>query len=81
MPANPRQYWGVAKIVPRKCQSRGRPSLGGMMHPIVLETVKNSGFDVTYVPYTGGGPTNMALLGGHIDYRVAQPPDVYRNSR
>ena len=26
MPANPRRYWGAAKIVPRKCQSRVRPT-------------------------------------------------------
>jgi len=59
--------------------SAGGPSLGGMMHLIVLETAKNSGFDVTYVPFAGGGPNNIALLGGHIEYRVAQPPDVYLN--
>ncbi len=59
--------------------SAGGPSLGGMMHLIVLETAKNSGFDVTYVPFTGGGPSSIALLGGHIDYRVAQPPEAYMN--
>jgi tripartite-type tricarboxylate transporter receptor subunit TctC len=35
---------------------------------------QGGGFDVTYVPFAGGGPSGTALLGGHIEYRVAQPP-------
>jgi tripartite-type tricarboxylate transporter receptor subunit TctC len=54
--------------------SAGGPALGGMMNLIVLETAKGGGFDVTYVPFAGGGPSGTALLGGHIEYRVAQPP-------
>jgi tripartite-type tricarboxylate transporter receptor subunit TctC len=50
-----------------------------MMNLIVLETAKSAGFDITYVPFAGGGPSGAALLGGHIDYRVAQPPEVYPN--
>ena len=59
--------------------SAGGPATGGMMNLIVLETAKSAGFDITYVPFAGGGPSGTALLGGHIDYRVAQPSEVYPN--
>jgi tripartite-type tricarboxylate transporter receptor subunit TctC len=59
--------------------SAGGPAPGGMMNLIVLETAKSSGFDITYVPFAGGGPSGTALLGGHIQYRVAQPSEVYPN--
>lgn len=59
--------------------SAGGPAPGGMMNLIVLETAKSSGFDITYVPFAGGGPSGTALLGGHIEYRVAQPSEVYPN--
>jgi tripartite-type tricarboxylate transporter receptor subunit TctC len=61
--------------------SAGGPAPGGMMNLIVLETAKSAGFDITYVPFAGGGPSGAALLGGHIDYRVAQPPEVYPNAK
>jgi tripartite-type tricarboxylate transporter receptor subunit TctC len=28
------------------------------------------------VPFAGGGPTKIALLGGHIDFRLCQPPEA-----
>jgi tripartite-type tricarboxylate transporter receptor subunit TctC len=61
--------------------SAGGPAPGGMMNLIVIETAKNAGIDVTYVPFAGGGPSGTALLGGHVEYRVAQPPEVYPNVR
>ena len=57
----------------------GGPAPGGMMNMIVLETAKSAGIDVTYIPFKGGGPSGQALLGGHIQYRVAQPSEVYPN--
>ncbi len=59
--------------------SAGGPAVGGMMNLIVLDTAEAAGIDVTYVPYAGGGPSGAALLGGHVNYRVAQPPEVYPN--
>jgi tripartite-type tricarboxylate transporter receptor subunit TctC len=59
----------------------GGPAPGGMMNMIVLETAKSAGINVTYVPYKGGGPSGLALLGGQVDYRVAQPSEVYPNVR
>ncbi len=61
--------------------SAGGPAPGGMMNLIVLETAKSAGIDVTYVPFAGGGPSGTALLGGHVEYRVAQPSEVYPNVR
>jgi tripartite-type tricarboxylate transporter receptor subunit TctC len=57
----------------------GGPAPGGMMNMIVLETAKAAGINVTYVPYKGGGPSGLALLGGQVDYRVAQPSEVHPN--
>jgi tripartite-type tricarboxylate transporter receptor subunit TctC len=45
------------------------------------ETAKNAGIDVVYVPFAGGGPSGLALLGGHVAYRVAQASEVYPNVR
>ena len=59
--------------------SAGGPAPGGMMSLIVLESAKSAGFNVTYVPFAGGGPSGIALLGGHVQYRVAQPPEIYPN--
>ena len=59
--------------------SAGGPAPGGMMNMIVLETAKSAGIDVTYIPFKGGGPSGQALLGGHVEYRVAQPSEVYPN--
>jgi len=67
-----------AKKNPGKLNAGG-PAPGGMMNMIVLETAKSAGIDVTYVPFKGGGPSGQALLGGHVQYRVAQPSEVYPN--
>lgn len=61
--------------------SAGGPAPGGMMNLFVLETARSSGIAVTYVPFAGGGPSGTALLGGHVEYRVAQPSEVYPNVR
>ena len=61
--------------------SAGGPAPGGMMNLFVIETAKSAGIDVTYVPFAGGGPSGTALLGGHVEYRVAQPSEVYPNVR
>jgi tripartite-type tricarboxylate transporter receptor subunit TctC len=59
--------------------SAGGPAKGGIMELTVVETAKNAGIDVTYVPFQGGGPSGLALLGGHVAYRVAQASEVYPN--
>ncbi len=69
-----------AKKNPGKMSSAG-PATGGMMNLIVLESARSAGIDITYVPYAGGGPSGTALMGGHVDYRVAQPIEVVPNVR
>jgi len=69
-----------AKKNPNKL-SAGGPAPGGMMNMIVLETARAAGIQVTYIPFKGGGPSGQALLGGHIEYRVAQPSEVYPGVR
>jgi len=59
--------------------SAGGPAKGGIMELTAVETAKNAGIDVTYVPFQGGGPSGLALLGGHVAYRVAQASEVYPN--
>ena len=77
---NWQEFVAYAKQNPGKL-SAGGPAPGGMMNLIVLETAKSAGIDVTYVPFAGGGPSGIALLGGHVEYRVAQPSEVYPNVR
>jgi len=78
----PFQTWqeliAFAKKNPGKL-SAGGPALGGMMNLIILESAESAGIDITYIPYAGGAPSGAALLGGHVQYRVAQPPEVYPN--
>jgi len=69
-----------AKKNPGKLSSGG-PATGGMMNLIVLESAKSAGIDVNYIPFKGGGPSGQAMLGGHVDYRVAQPIEVVGNVR
>lgn len=61
--------------------SAGGPAKGGIMELTAVETAKNAGIDVAYVPFAGGGPSGLALLGGHVAYRVAQASEVYPNVR
>ena len=52
------------------------------MNLIVLETAKSCRHRQSPTcPFAGGGPSGTALLGGHIEYRVAQPSEVYPNVR
>jgi len=69
-----------AKKNPAKL-SAGGPAVGGIMELTAVETAKNAGIDVVYVPFAGGGPSGLALLGGHVAYRVAQASEVYPNVR
>ena len=34
------------------------------------------GLRCEYVPFAGGGPTKIAMLGGHVDFRLCQPPEA-----
>ena len=55
----------------------GGPGAGGMMEIIMNEVTKAGGFATKYVPFQGGGPGKIALLGGHIDFRICTPAEAY----
>jgi tripartite-type tricarboxylate transporter receptor subunit TctC len=54
----------------------GGPGAGGMMEVIMNEITKAAGVKTQYVPFAGAGPSKIALLGGHIDFRVCQPTEA-----
>lgn len=56
--------------------SCGGPGAGGMMELIMNEITKAAGVQTRYVPFAGAGASKIALLGGHIDFRVCQPPEA-----
>ncbi|HSR11245.1 MAG TPA: tripartite tricarboxylate transporter substrate binding protein [Thermodesulfobacteriota bacterium] len=56
--------------------SCGGPGAGGMMELIMNEITRASGIQTRYVPFAGAGASKIALLGGHIDFRVCQPPEA-----
>ena len=57
----------------------GGPGAGGVMNLNVIEAAKAAGIEVKYVPFAGAGPSGIALLGGHVDFRVCLPPEAYLN--
>jgi tripartite-type tricarboxylate transporter receptor subunit TctC len=65
----------AAKKNPGKLSSGG-PGAGGMMELIHNIITKSSGISTQYVPFAGAGPSKVALLGGHVDYRVCQPTEA-----
>lgn len=65
----------AAKENPGKL-SCGGPGAGGMMELIMNQTTKSAGVQTRYVPFAGAGASNIALLGGHIDFRVCQPTEA-----
>lgn len=64
----------AAKANPGKltCGGPGR-GMTETMHSIIT---KAAGINTPYVPFAGGGPSKIALLGGHVDFRVCQPPEA-----
>jgi tripartite-type tricarboxylate transporter receptor subunit TctC len=59
----------AAKESPGKLTCGG-PGAGGMMELIFNDITRAAGINCKYVPFAGGGPSKMALLGGHIDFRT-----------
>ncbi len=80
----PFKNWG--ELVRQAMQNPGKltcggPGAGGMMNLIVAETSKAAGIEVRYVPFSGAGPSGVALLGGHVDYRVCSASEALPNIR
>ncbi len=53
----------------------GGPGAGGILEILFHEITKTANIQCKYVPFAGAGPTKIALLGGHVDFRICQPTE------
>ena len=76
---SPFKTWGdllkAAKENPGKLTC-GNPGVGSPLDIVFKEVTEATGINVRYVPFAGGGPSKIAMLGGHIDFRLCQPPEA-----
>ena len=61
-----------AKKHPEKMFSCGAPGTGGTLELVTMDVMKKFGIPCKFVPFQGAGPSKIALLGGHVDFRVCQ---------
>jgi tripartite-type tricarboxylate transporter receptor subunit TctC len=54
----------------------GLSGAGGVGELIETELANASGIKIKFVPFAGLGPSKVAMLGGHIDYRHCQPSNA-----
>jgi tripartite-type tricarboxylate transporter receptor subunit TctC len=54
----------------------GLSGAGGIGELIMAELTQASGIKVRYVPFAGSGPSKVAVLGGHVDFRNCQPSNA-----
>ena len=64
----------AAKENPGKLTCAG-PGAGGMMELIMNKITQASGIKTRYVPFAGSAPGKVALLGGHVDFRICHPAE------
>jgi tripartite-type tricarboxylate transporter receptor subunit TctC len=50
--------------------------VGGMRLIALNDIARAAGIDWKYVPFAGAAPSTVALLGGHIDFRVSTPGEA-----
>jgi len=65
----------AAKENPGKL-SCGNPGVGSPLDIVFKEITEKAGINIRYVPFAGGGPSKIAMLGGHVDMRLCQPPEA-----
>jgi tripartite-type tricarboxylate transporter receptor subunit TctC len=65
----------AAKENPGKL-SCGNPGVGSPLDIVFKQITEQTGIDVRYVPFAGGGKSKIAMLGGHVDFRLCQPPEA-----
>jgi tripartite-type tricarboxylate transporter receptor subunit TctC len=53
----------------------GNSGAGGGVHLIALAFEKAAGVKFNHIPFSGGGPSVTALLGGHINAVTVSPPE------
>lgn len=70
----------AAKENPGKL-SAGNPGVGSPLDIIFKEITEQTGINVRYVPFAGGGASKIAMLGGHVDFRLCHPPEAIASVR
>jgi tripartite-type tricarboxylate transporter receptor subunit TctC len=55
--------------------SVGNSGAGGGVHLVALAFEKAAGVKFNHIPFSGGGPSVTALLGGHINAVSVSPPE------
>ena len=65
----------AAKANPGKL-SCGNPGVGSPLDIVFKQITDATGMNVRYVPFAGGGKSKIAMLGGHIDFRLCQPTEA-----
>jgi tripartite-type tricarboxylate transporter receptor subunit TctC len=55
--------------------SVGNSGAGGGVHLIALAFEKAMGIKINHIPFSGGGPSVTALLGGHVNAVSVSPPE------
>lgn len=64
-----------AKANPNKLKFSGCPT-ASLQHLVGMDFNRQAGTQSQFVPYDGGRPSAVALIGGHLDYIVVQPLEV-----
>jgi tripartite-type tricarboxylate transporter receptor subunit TctC len=72
--------WKTLSDLINDCKSKpnhyafGSAGLYGESHMGCVVLMKASGIKCRHVPFTGGGPTVTAVVGGHVDFATQFPP-------
>jgi tripartite-type tricarboxylate transporter receptor subunit TctC len=53
----------------------GNSGAGGGVHLVALAFEKAAGVKFNHIPFSGGGPSVTAILGGHVNAVVVSPPE------
>lgn len=67
-----------AKANPKKVRVTGS-AIGGIDSFVILSWEKAAGIDVEYIPQEGGGPAQLALLGGNAEVLVGNVSEFFQN--
>ena len=72
-------YQTFADLIKAAKEKPGTVTLGlssrGVFDILVLSAAKAAGVEFKPVPFTGSAPADVALLGGHVDFRFSTPAD------
>ncbi|QDR83391.1 tripartite tricarboxylate transporter substrate binding protein [Sporomusa termitida] len=69
-----------AKKNPNQLKFSGCPT-ASLQHLVGMDFNQKAGTQSQFVPYDGGRPSAVALIGGHLDYIVVQPLEIINEVR